>query len=67
MEMGAEPLEVDCSSVFEEGQQLSQGEDVAKLRQLAGIEIEVGQLNVNLFQGVILSVNEAVELGLRPM
>src|ERR1035437_4658813 len=53
--------------MLEEGRQLVQGEEVAKLRQLAGIEIQIGQLNRDLLQGVILSIDKTVELGLRPM
>ena len=67
MMVGAQPVEVDCGCLLEEGRQVRQGKLVAKLGQFAGIEVQVRQLNVNLLQGVIMGVDIAVELGLSPM
>ena len=39
----------------------------AKLRHLAGIQVQVGQLDGDLLQGVIVGIDEAVDPGLRPM
>ena len=62
-----QPVQVDRCCLLEEGRQLSQGEAVAELSHLAGIEVQVGQLDGDPSQGVGLRVDEAVELGLGPM
>ena len=67
MVMGAEPVQVNRRRLLEEGRQVSQGEAVAELSHLAGVEVQIGQLDGDLFQGVVLGVDEAVELGLSPM
>ena len=61
------PVQVDRGCLLEEGRQLGQRGAFAELGHLAGIEVQVGQLDGDMLQRVGMRVDEAVELGLGPM
>jgi len=65
--MSLQPLKVNCSSLFEEGRQFAQGEAFLKLSQCPSVEIQVGQLDDDLLQGMFSGIKTAVNFGLPPV
>ena len=67
MIMRPKPVEVNPRCLFEEGRQLGQGSAFLELSHLAGVEVQIGQLDGDVLQGVGLGIDKPVDLGLGPM
>ena len=62
-----QPIHIDGGGGGKEIGQFGERKCLAKLGDLAGFQFQIGQLNGDFLQGVLVRMNETVELGLRPV